>query len=123
MTFPNSRTWLNLEPKLGQHQQRFLEFCARIEKEARRTDGTLSGPVLRRLRREIALVKNHPYSLDDIKLNLALSVTLDLVGQTWRLKVRGEDLFVRAPLIQEGSPALEKERIRKAHLVERDTKL
>lgn len=123
MTATNARTWLHLDPRLGGQEHLFVDFCRRIEKEAKRTGGTLSGQSLRRLRRELALIKNYPYSLEEIKLHLANSVTLDLVAQTWKLKVAEDDVRIHAPLQHDNSPALEKERVRNAHLVERDAKL
>lgn len=123
MTATNSRTWLHLDPRLGERQQHFIDFCLRVEKQVKKAGGILSGQVLRRLRREIALIRNHPYSIDEIKLHLASSVTLDLVAQTWTLKVVGKEVRIRAPLSHDNSPILEKERVRKAHLVERDAKL
>ena len=123
MAGTNSRPWFHLDPRLGGQEQRFVDFCGRIEKEAKRTGGTLSGQTLRRLRRELALIKNYPYSLEEIKLHLANSVTLDLVAQTWKLKVSGDEVRIHVPLQHDSSPALEKERVRKAHLVERDAKL
>jgi hypothetical protein len=123
MAATNARTWLHLDPRLGGKEQQFVDFCRRVEKEAKRTGGTLSGQTLRRLRRELALIRNYPYSLEEIKLQLANSVALDLVAQTWKLKVADGEVLIHAPLQHDSSPALEKERVRKAHLVERDAKL
>src|SRR5687768_5985688 len=98
MAGTNARAWLHLDPRLGGQEHRFVNFCRRVEKETRRTGGTLSGQTLRRLRRELALIKNHPYSLEEIKLHLANSVTLDLVAQTWKLKVIEDEVRIHAPL-------------------------
>jgi hypothetical protein len=119
----NARTWLHLDPRLEGHERRFVDFCLRVEKEVKRSGGTLSGQALRRLRRELVPLKNYPYSLEEIKLHLANSVTLDLVAQTWKLKVTDAEVRIHTPLQEDSSPALEKERVRNAHLVERDAKL
>src|SRR5262245_948892 len=90
MSSANDRGWLHLDPRLDS-QEPFVEFCRCIEREVKRTEGILSGQGLRNLRRDVALIKNHPYPLEQIRLHLANSVALDLVAQTWKLKVRGSE--------------------------------
>jgi hypothetical protein len=121
----NARGWVNLVPRLGSDdlEHQFEQFCIRLKTEALRSDGTLSSQSLSKFRRELSLMKTRPYSTEEIKFYLVCSIVLDLVAQTWKLRVTAEGVAVHAPLQQEQSPLLEKERVRKAHLVERDATL
>src|ERR1051326_3081151 len=119
-----ARSWLSLIPEIGPKdlERQFFEFCSRLE-ESTNANGLLSSESLRSLRRELALSKSRPYSIDEIRLNLACSVMLDLVAQTWKLRVTDEGIALHAPVQQESSPLAEKERVRQAHLAERDASL
>jgi hypothetical protein len=50
-------------------------------------------------------------------------VILDLVAQGWSLQVKSGQVFVRSPLKLNGTPTDEKDRIRRGHLLERDSQL
>lgn len=123
MTPINGRGWIDLEPRLEDLQEQFVKFCARMEQEVGETGGILSSEALRRLRRELTIYKYHPYSIEEIKLRLANSVVVDLVAQSWQLKVADNRVQIHMPLQQDSSPIVEKERVRRGHLIERDAKL
>lgn len=123
MTPINGRGWIELEPRLDDLRGQFVIFCARIVQEAAETGGMLSSEALRRLRRELTIYKYHPYSIEEIKLQLANSVVLDLVAQSWQLKVADSRVQIHVPMQQDNSPTVEKERVRRGHLIERDAKL
>jgi hypothetical protein len=61
--------------------------------------------------------------MEEIKFHLACSVVLDLVAQTWKLKITEDSVVIHSPVQLDNTPALEKERVRKAHLIERDATL
>jgi hypothetical protein len=119
------RGWLQLAPRLGSDEldRRFVEFCSALSQTTKTSDGMLSSQALRRFRRGLAIIKSRPYSMEEIKLHLACSVVLDLVAHTWKLKVTEDGVIVHSPMQLDNSPVLEKERVRKAHLIERDATL
>ena len=94
-------------------RSQFVKFCARIAQEVAETGGMLSSEALRRLRRELTIYKYHPYSLEEIKSQLANSVVLDLVAQSWQLKVSNSRVQIHVPMQQDNSPIIEKERVRR----------
>jgi hypothetical protein len=121
----SSRGWLHLAPRLGSNEleRRFVEFCSALSQATMTPDGMLSSQALRRFRGGLAIIKGRPYSMEEIKFHLACSVVLDLVTQTWKLKVTEEGVVIHSPVQVDNSPVHEKERVRKAHLIERDATL
>ena len=120
------RGWLHLAPRFGSEEldRRFVDFCSALSQETTMTpDGLLSSQTLRRFRRGLSVIKSRTYSMEDIKFHMACSVVLDLVAQTWKLKVADGGVVIHSPLQLDNSPVLEKERVRKAHLIERDATL
>ncbi|MDQ3258450.1 MAG: DUF4338 domain-containing protein [Acidobacteriota bacterium] len=51
------------------------------------------------------------------------NVVLDLVGQSWQLKIEGDGIHIQVPQQSGESPSEGKERVRKGHLLERDSQL
>jgi Domain of unknown function (DUF4338) len=119
----SGRAWTNLAPDLGDQKKQFIRFCSHIESEMFRGGGLVSAAALKLLRNEAALGSFRPHALSEIKLRLVKNVILDLIAQGWLLKVEGGRVKVRAPSRRDDSPADEKERIRKGHLLERDAQL
>src|ERR1051325_2245821 len=119
------RGWLHLAPRLDSDEldRRFVEFCSALTQTTKSFDGMLSSQALRRFRQGVEIIKTRPYSMEEIKFHLACSVVLDLVAQTWNLKVTEDGVVVHSPMQLDNSPLLEKERVRKAHLIERDATL
>lgn len=50
-------------------------------------------------------------------------MVLDLASQSWELKIEGGSVQVHSPLLSQGSPIDEKNRVRRGHLIERDLQL
>ena len=123
MTSDMQRTWFELNPKLGEQQGVFLKFCRRVERAMVTGGGVLDGNELKNLRGEGALSVQRPHAIEEIKLRLVVNVILDLVAQGWSLKIKASHVFVRSPLQLIHSPIEEKDRIRKGHLLERDSQL
>lgn len=119
----NGRTWLNLNPNLGEEMSQFVRFCCRLEQEVRDNGGLISSSTLKIFRKEVALGPNRPHPLGEIKLRVIQNVMLDLIAQSWQLRVDGNVVRIHSPSQQSGSPADEKERIRRGHLLERDSQL
>lgn len=123
MTSNIERTWVELNPKLGRQQGAFLKFCRRIERARVTGGGVIGSNELKELRGEDALSAQRPHAVEEIKLRLVVNVILDLVAQGWSLKTKANHVFVRSPLQLNNSPADEKDRVRKGHLLERDSQL
>jgi hypothetical protein len=123
MATPPERNWFTINPTLGDQQPLFIRFCKRIEQEAISNGETVASGAFRHLRGEVALGKYRPHSIEEIRLRLVNNVVLDLVAQGWQLKVEGNHVQIRNPLQHSDSPASEKERVRRGHLLERDAQL
>lgn len=119
----NGRTWLSLNPTLGSELSQFVRFCSRLEQGVSNDQGLISSNTLKIFRKELALGTNRPHPVEEIKLRVVQNVILDLVAQNWQLKVDNGVVRIHSPLQQSGSPNDEKERIRRGHLLERDSQL
>jgi len=73
--------------------------------------------------REAIIFKPGPQPLAEIRLRLVENVLLDLVTQGWLLKSTGKSVKIHAPLQTGNSPQQEKDRVRRGHLLERDSQL
>src|SRR4051812_30244127 len=124
MATNNERDWFVLKPELNGFSRQFVKFCKRVEVENQTLDEQLRNQALRSLRHEVSIVSaNVPLSDDWIKLQLAKNVVLDLAGQSWQLKIKGGSVQVHSPVLSQGSPVDEKNRVRRGHLIERDMQL
>ena len=124
MNTSNERDWFILKPELNGFRRQFVKFCKRVDVENQIPDEQLRSQGLRSLRGEVSLVSaNAPLSDDWVKLQLAKSVVLDLASQSWQLKIEGGSVQVHSPLLSQGSPIDEKNRVRRGHLIERDLQL
>lgn len=124
MTTNNDRNWFVLKPELNGFSRQFVNFCKRVEAENQSLDERSRSQALRSLRHEVSLVNaKAPLSDDWVKLQLAKNVMLDLAGQSWQLKIEGGKVRVHSPVLSQGSPIDEKDRVRRGHLIERDIQL
>jgi hypothetical protein len=117
------RTWFEINPDLGESSSQFLRFCRQAERLVTAHIGGITGEDLRRLRAQVALKPVRPQGIAEIKLHVAENVVLDLIAQGWLIRTGPKAIQVHAPLLRNDSPSDEKERIRRAHLLERDSQL
>jgi Druantia protein DruA len=124
MNTSKERDWFVLKPELNGFRRQFVKFCKRVDVENQTPDEQLRSQGLRSLRDEVSLVSaDAPLSDDWVKLQLAKSVVLDLASQSWQLKIERGSVEVHSPLLSQGSPIDEKNRVRRGHLIERDMQL
>lgn len=124
MTASNERDWFVLKPELNGFRRQFVKFCKRVDIENQVPNEEQRSQALRSLRDEASLVNaNAPLSDDWVKLQLAKSVVLDLVGQSWQFKIDRGKVHVHSPQVSQGSTIDEKNRVRRGHLIERDLQL
>jgi len=111
--------WISFSPIL-EDQEAFLAFCRRLATGLRkRIDrAELVGEERRALRLPMS-----PRRLEDIKASLVRHIALDLVGQGWQLRVRRKRVQISYPELAAELPQESKERVRRAHLIERDAQL
>jgi hypothetical protein len=109
---------ITLTPRLGALQEKYVDFCRKIEREFARGESAERAEVLVQLRDELA--RDFPVEGEDLELLFVSSVTLDLVGQGWELNVDGKGVTVRPP---EGGGHSSKEIVRTGHLLGRDAQL
>lgn len=106
-------TWVPFAPSLGTDADAFLKF-ARLLKKRSADD----------LRDELrGAVTTHAQLNGDLRARLAESILLDLVDQGWEAQVKTKAIRVRPPQGDEETPTEAKDRIRNAHLIERDNYL
>jgi hypothetical protein len=114
------RTWFEIYPHLGVQQTPFLKFCRKIQKQV--LAGHVSLDAVKHLREQVSF-RPGPQPIAEVKLRLVENVILDLVTQGWLLKIRGQTVKIHAPLQTSDSPQQEKDRVRRGHLLERESQL
>lgn len=114
------RTWFEIHPQLGVQQAHFLKFCRKIQKQV--AAGRCSLDDVRHLREQMSF-RPGPQPVAEVKLRLVENVILDLVTQGWLLKIHGKTVKIHAPLQTSDSPQQEKDRVRRGHLLERESQL
>jgi hypothetical protein len=108
--------WVSFQPELeGEEQGLFLD-AARVL--ARRGPGEVT-----ERRNQLLRAIGRAPSMKDLRLYLAQSFLLDLLGQSWRVRVRDGRVSVQVPATKGETPEQTKERIRQAHLIDRDLQL
>lgn len=112
----NDVDWIPFQPQLGSEEHEVFLTEARVL--ARRGSQKAAEH-----RTQLQETIGRPVSLKKIRLYLAQSFLLDLLGQGWRLRVQGGSVWVRAPDTDGETPEQTKERIRQAHLIDRDLQL
>jgi hypothetical protein len=114
-----------LTPNLAVLLPLFRERCARIQEVvAASPAGGISGDIVNELRASQLVPLSSPTKAqlaEELSMIAALSVTIDLVTQGWRIVSTDPDVSIE---FSNGvSPEAEKERIRRAHLIDRDGQL
>jgi Domain of unknown function (DUF4338) len=115
---------VTLSPNLSVLMPLFRERCACIRRMVRNCHESVSGELIHRLRSKILVSLEKPTKAqlrEELELIGALSVTIDLIAQGWRI-VRASPKVV-IEFTNGLSPEAEKERIRRVHLIDRDEQL
>lgn len=114
---------IELQLKLGKQTESFNNYCFRISKELKGSEGNEFVNSVLMLRREIALSFHKRLSDKELELLIAKSVVVDLVTQGWKLKKETNKLFVEIDPIEGETQDQAKARIREGHLILRNQQL
>ena len=115
---------VTLNPNLTVLMPLFRERCACIRKMVRNDHETVSAELIHRLRSKVLLPLVKPTKAqlhEELGLIAALSVTIDLIAQGWRVVTTSPEVVIE--FTNGFSPEAEKERIRHVHLIDRDEQL
>jgi hypothetical protein len=115
---------VTLNPNLALLMPQFRERCARIRKMVRNCQEAVSAELIHQLRSKVLVPLSKPTKAQlnkELDLIAALSVTIDLVAQGWRVVTTSPSVVIE--FTNGFSPEAEKERIRHAHLIDRDEQL
>lgn len=115
---------VTLNPNLSVLMPLFRERCACIRRMVRNCDDAVSGELIHRLRSKILVRLEKPTKAqlhEELELIGALSVTIDLIAQGWRVISTSPEVLIE--FTNGFSPEAEKERIRHVHLIDRDEQL
>lgn len=115
------REFIELRPNLNGDQEQFYQFCLRVVAAVGEDESSLNA-ALERLKREV-VDSTGPQSTERVTFSFVKSVLLDLICQGWQLEVDTPRVRLFSPLPENGSPLHEKDRVRKGHLIERDSQL
>jgi hypothetical protein len=113
-----------LIPNLSTLLPLFRERCARIQNLVEESPVGITGEIVSELRASQLVPLHLPTKAqlaEELKMIASLSVTIDLVAQGWRITATEPEVTIE---FSNGvSPEAEKERIRRAHLIDRDDQL
>ena len=115
---------VTLNPNLTVLMPLFRKRCACIQKMVRKCHEAVSTELIHQLRSEVLvpLPKTTQIQLnEELYLVAALSVTIDLIAQGWRVVTTSPKVVIE--FTNGFSPKEEKERIRRVHLIDRDEQL
>jgi Domain of unknown function (DUF4338) len=108
--------WIPFEPSIA--SQESDAFFQTVRALARRAQDAVA-----KHRKQLLEELREPLSTRKLRTRLAQSLLLDLVDQGWQVRVSGGKAAIHAPRTEGESPEQTKERIRQAHLVDRDLQL
>lgn len=112
---------VTLNPNLTLLMPLFRERCACIRKMVRNCHEAVSAELIHQLRSKVLVPLSKPTKAqlnEELNLIAALSVTIDLVAQGWRVVTTSPSVVIE--FTNGFSPEAEKERIRHVHLIDRD---
>lgn len=115
---------VTLNPNLTLLMPLFRERCACIRKMVRNCHEAVSAELIHQLRSKVLVPLSKPTKAqlnEELNLIAALSVTIDLVAQGWRVVTTSPSVVIE--FTNGFSPEAEKERIRHVHLIDRDEQL
>lgn len=115
---------VTLNPNLTVLTPLFRERCACIRKMVRNCREAVSAELIQRLRTNVLAPLTKPTKAqvqEELELIASLSVTIDLIAQGWRVITTSPAVVIE--FTNGFSPEAEKERIRHAHLIDRDDQL
>lgn len=120
----NTSRHIELSPDLGGDTKEFLAYCSKVQKTLSATAPDLKSNKLAALSAELHPVGKGKLTTDQLKLRLANSIVLDLLGIGWQLKIKKKNtVLVISPMNNTNAAAEIKTIVRQGHLVERDAQL
>jgi len=108
--------WIPFEPYIA--SQEADGFFQTVRALARRAQDAVA-----KHRKQLLEEVRQPLSTRKLRTRLAQSLLLDLVDQGWQVRVSSGKAAIHAPRTEGQTPEQTKERIRQAHLVDRDLQL
>jgi hypothetical protein len=112
----NGMNWIPFEPTIA--SQEADGFCQTVRALARRAQDAVT-----KHRKQLLEELRQPLSTRKLRARLAQSFLLDLVDQGWQVRMTNGKAAVHAPRTEGETPEQTKERIRQAHLLDRDLQL
>jgi len=115
---------VTLNPNLSVLMPLFRKRCACIRKMVRSCHEAVSAELIHRLRSKVLVRLEKPTKAqltEELELISALSVTIDLIAQGWRVIATSPEVVIE--FTNGFSPEAEKERIRHVHLIDRNEQL
>ena len=113
-----------LNPNLTVLMPVFRHRCACIRRVVRNSHNAVSGELIHGLRSKVLVPLSKPTKAqvqEELYLIGALSVTIDLIAQGWRVVAISPDVVIE--FVNGLAPEAEKERVRHVHLIGRDEQL
>jgi Domain of unknown function (DUF4338) len=113
-----------LSPRLKSLKDEFLRRCCGIAEQLSASAGLIGSEVMNSLRIQYLAPLKRPTKAEleeELHLITVMSVVIDLIGQGWNFDSTGPEVCLFFE--RNESVALDKERIRRAHLLDRDTQL
>jgi hypothetical protein len=113
-----------LSPSLKSLKAEFLRRCGGIAERLSVNPGLIDSETMNSLRLEFLAPLERPKKAEleeELHLITVMSVVIDLIGQGWNFESTGPDVSLFFE--RNESVGLDKERIRRAHLLDRDTQL
>lgn len=108
--------WIPFDPTLAsQEADGFLQTARSLARRGQDAVAKHRGQLLEEL--------GEPLSTKKLRMRLAQSLLLDLVDQGWQVRVSSGKPSIHAPRAEGETPEQTKERIRQAHLIDRDLQL
>lgn len=115
---------VTLNPNLALLMPLFRERCGSIRKMVQNCHEAVSAELIHQLRSKVLVPLSKPTKAqlnEELDLIAALSVTIDLVAQGWRVVTTSPSVVIE--FTNGFSPEAEKERVRHVHLIDRDEQL
>jgi hypothetical protein len=113
-----------LSPRLKSLKDEFLRRCSGVAERLSANSGLIDSETMNSLRLEFLAPLKRPRKAEleeELHLITVMSVVIDLIGQGWSFASTGPDVTLFFE--RNESVALDKERIRRSHLLDRDTQL
>jgi hypothetical protein len=109
-----------IAPDVGRLQAELVAYCKQLRGAFQSTETLVEN--VRQLRREACRFLDRP-TIEELRVMLVCNLLLDLALHGWSIESARSKIVLLPPAKKDGSPTLQKDRIRQKHLIERDAQL